>query len=73
MSTTTTALKQIVVYVPEDLYQELAEIKASDRRMSFSYIGERLFRHALPAIKKELMPSFHKPAREAHGKKHRTA
>lgn len=73
MSTGTTHLRQVVVYVEDDIYQRLVAIKGTDRRLSLSYIGERLFREALPAVEKQLMQSFTRPTQEPRGKKPKAA
>ena len=73
MSTATSknGMRQIVVYVDEDLYQQFEDLKAQDRRLSFSYLGERAIRRGWESVVKELTPSlsFRNPTVSAPGKR----
>lgn len=73
MSLSTTKLKQVVVYVEEDLYNEFKEIAESDRRLSLSYLGLTAIQHGWDAAKRQLAPSFSKPTQDAHGRRKRAA
>jgi hypothetical protein len=63
-------LKQVVGYVPAYLKEELAELKAVNRRLSESGLIEEALMIAMPQLKERHLP-FNHPTHGAPGRKTR--
>ena len=66
----TQQLKQVVGYVPAYLKEELAELKAVNRRLSESGLIEEALMIAMPQLKERHLP-FNHPTHGAPGRKPR--